>query len=260
MGVIAWVAGLDDLWAIADTSHSALGFAVVVGHVAGRRGIATSTRARKARAAASPARRPDSPDLAVASRAMVYRHLDGASDAVAFLALGWAAGWTAIALGSWRTRDDVGEDEHEPGLPTRASVTIPSTPFALAVLGAAYAGVHGELHGFLIWNAAAVIVLIVMRQVLALLENISFWRELERKLTTRERRFRELVQNSSDVIAVFSADGEAQYVSPSGQSIAPDDMPRLAEAARGLSPAVPGRRSRSSCGSATATAVTGTWR
>jgi diguanylate cyclase (GGDEF)-like protein len=233
--LIAWVAGLGDLWASGRAAHPALDLAVAVAEVAvAAAAIVMVTRSRDAARPLLGAMAGALTLIAVGGGAMVYRDLGGATTAVALLYAGWPAGWALIAIACRRTRDDAPEEEHEPGLPTRASVLIPSTPFAVAVLGAAYAGARGDFDGFLVWNAAAVIVLIVMRQVLALLENIAFWHDLEAKLKTRERRFRALVQNSADVIAVFSEDGDARYVSPSGEAIAQDDVPRLSDAARKL--------------------------
>jgi diguanylate cyclase (GGDEF)-like protein/PAS domain S-box-containing protein len=59
-------------------------------------------------------------------------------------------------------------------------------------------------------------------QILALVENISFWRRLEAKagaktddLRRSEARFRSLVQHASDVITVIDARGKVGYQSPS---------------------------------------------
>jgi diguanylate cyclase (GGDEF)-like protein/PAS domain S-box-containing protein len=159
--------------------------------------------------------------LAVADCARVYLAMDGA-EPVQVLLLGWAAGWLLVALAVWRRPPEDLGDELTPGLPTRASVTIPSVPFALAILAFAAAAARGRLDAVLIWTAAVVMALIVARQILALLENISFWRVLEAKVEARtnelersEARFRSLVQNSSDVITVIGPDGRVRYESPS---------------------------------------------
>jgi diguanylate cyclase (GGDEF)-like protein/PAS domain S-box-containing protein len=164
--------------------------------------------------------------LAVGACAGTYVGFGGAAgiaEQIAWLSL---PGWIVLAAAALDWRKAPTEDELEPGLPTRASVFIPSVPFALAVTGAAYAGARGEFDGFLVWSGAAVIVLIVMRQILALVENIAFWRTLESKVEARtdelrssESRFRALVQNSSDAIFVFTPEGEIRYVSPSVKAI-----------------------------------------
>jgi diguanylate cyclase (GGDEF)-like protein len=233
--LLAWVAGLRNVWWESTAAHPRLVLAVAVAEVVvAAAAIVMLTRSRDAARRRLGALAGGFTLIAVAGGAMAYRDLGGASAVPELLYLGWPAGWALIVLACWRTRGETPEEEHEPGLPTRASVLIPSLPFIVAVLAAAYAGAGGRFEGFLIWNGAAVIVLIVTRQILALLENIAFWRDLEAKITTRERRFRALVQNSSDVIAVFDELGGAEYVSPSGEAIEEDDMPVLADAARDL--------------------------
>src|SRR5207253_7499111 len=66
------------------------------------------------------------------------------------------------------------------------------------------------------------VLLVVARQVLALLENISFWRTLEAEVQARsielrrsEARFRSLVQHASDVVTVVGVDNTILYQSPS---------------------------------------------
>jgi diguanylate cyclase (GGDEF)-like protein/PAS domain S-box-containing protein len=195
--------------------------------------------------------------LAAAEGARAYAGAGGAAD-VRPLFAGWALGWAVLA---WAATPAARLDDRPApaaGLPTRASVLVPSLPFALAVVAAAAAGVRGDFGGFLIWNGAAVVVLIVARQILALLENISFWRDLEAQVDARteelersEARFRSLVQRSSDVITVIGPDGAILYESPSTRTvfggtaaersvddpsglIHPDDLPRVLAAVADL--------------------------
>jgi diguanylate cyclase (GGDEF)-like protein/PAS domain S-box-containing protein len=203
--------------------------------------------------------------LAAADCARLHLALGGGQATRAALA-GWAAGWLLIGWAALRP----GPDAVPPGLPTRASVWVPSVPFALALMAGAGAAVRGELGSFLIWNGAVVMTLIVARQILALLENISYWRELEAKVEARthelersEARFRSLVQNSSDVIMVVADDGSIAHESPSTRSVFghlassygpgpplrllhPEDLPLVLAAARDLRER-PGARTSVEC-------------
>jgi diguanylate cyclase (GGDEF)-like protein/PAS domain S-box-containing protein len=258
---VSWSLGLDRLYTAAQGVDRALVLALaVVAVVVAACATVMLTRAR-------PAARPrlgfaagGFTAIALASAAAAYLTLGGNFPAVAILYLGWAIGWPLIVVAALPEGDQAPLEEIEPGLPTRASVFVPSVPFAIGVLAAALAGARGEFHGALVWVGAAVIVLIIMRQVLALVENISFWRNLEAKVEARtdelrdsERRFRSLVQHSSDVILVLGVKGEVKYLSPSARTVlgqvegdpdsavghpaelvAEDDLPRVQAVGREL--------------------------
>ena len=224
---LAWVLGLDETYGAATVSHKSLLLILAVANVAlAAAAIVMLTRAR-------PAARPQLALLAgglcavaVGTAAMMYVALSNAFDAAGVLCLGLPVGLALIVQATRLAGQSPRMAEMEPGLPTRASVFVPSAPFAVAVFTAALAGARGEFHGFLVWLGAAVLVLIIMRQVLALWENISFWRRLEAKVEARtdelrgsERRFRSLVQNASDVIAVVDPHGTISYLSPSARSV-----------------------------------------
>jgi signal transduction histidine kinase len=180
----AWALGLSDLYQ-ADNRFDPAGLLVqtLAYVVAGSATIVIVTRAH-------PMARPTLAlvgggicALAVASAGLTYRELGGATGAVGWLCSGWAVGWLTLGMAARRQAgllaDRVGDEQVQPGLPTQMSVFIPSTVFAIAVVAAAAEGAGGGLDGLEVWVAGVVIVLIVARQVLALLENISFWRRLE---------------------------------------------------------------------------------
>ena len=105
--------------------------------------------------------------------------------------------------------------------------------------------------------AGAVGTLLFLRQGLTLVENRRLTLDLERRVQERtaelegsRRHFRDLVQRSSDVIAVMAADGSVSYCSPAltavlghrdedvlGRSVVdflhPEDRPRVASLAKG---------------------------
>ena len=64
---------------------------------------------------------------------------------------------------------------------------------------------------------ALVTVLVVVRQVLAVRENVRLLAETAARQS--EARFRSLVQHSSDVIIVIDADGTIRFVSPSASRV-----------------------------------------
>jgi diguanylate cyclase (GGDEF)-like protein/PAS domain S-box-containing protein len=259
--LVAWILGLEQLYASSDQAHGALLLAVPIGAVfAASCATVMLTRARPAARSSLMLIAAGFAAIATASCVMAYLALGGGLRWAGLLYLCWPIGWALLALAASRDRGVAHEQELEPGLPTRASVFIPSVPFAIAVLGVALAAARGEFSGFTLWAAAALIVLIIARQVLALVENISFWRRLESKVEARtdelrasERRFRSLVQNSSDVILVVGVEGEVKYLSPSAKRalgsvdgkadppihplalVVEEDLPRVQAAARELS-------------------------
>jgi diguanylate cyclase (GGDEF)-like protein/PAS domain S-box-containing protein len=236
----AWVLGLDGLYANGGGSHRPLSLVVAVAVLTlASAAVVMLTRAR-------PAVRPQLALLAgalcavaVAIAAIAYLSIGGGFGPSALLAVGLPLGWALAVLAARRSRAAPPWEEIEPGLPTRASVFVPSVPFGLAVVCAAVAGARGDFHGFLIWCGAAVILLIILRQVLALWENISFWRRLESKVEARtgqlrasEKRFRSLVQNTSDVIAVVDRDGALTYLSPSARTVFGYSLSEISRAGR----------------------------
>ena len=76
----------------------------------------------------------------------------------------------------------------------------------------------------------------MIRQVAVLLENLSLTTHLEQRVRERtaeldrsERRFRSLVQNSSDVVTVVDADGTITYQSPSIERVLGHDSESLVD-------------------------------
>ncbi len=219
--LIAWVAGLGDLYGEGASDATTLHLIAAVGQtaVAGA-AIVILTRARVgvrgvlALAAAGLAM------IAAATAASVYLAL-GSGVPEAALYAGWAIGLALLALGARRASRMAPLGEAHPGLPGQASVFIPSVPFAAAVLALATAVAGDTVDDALIWQAAVLTLLVIARQVLALAENIGFWRRQEDEVAARaaelergEARFRYLLQNSSDVIVVIGNDGFVQYESP----------------------------------------------
>ena len=143
----------------------------------------------------------------------------------AFFLVALPAGWIAVVVAALQARR-IGP-AIEAGLPRTLSVTIPSFPLAVAVvtLGAGLAA-GKEPEQQTIWIAVAVAVSVIARQVLALLENLSYWRDLEAAIRARseeaerrEQRFRALVSNSKDAIVVVDEEGRVDYATPSMERV-----------------------------------------
>jgi diguanylate cyclase (GGDEF)-like protein/PAS domain S-box-containing protein len=93
---------------------------------------------------------------------------------------------------------------------------IPLLGMLVVLTGRTAGGV--PLDGLVLVFALIVGFCLVFRQVIVMLDNAALQRSLERtldELGERERHFRSLVQQSSDVIAVTDSDGRLTYVSPS---------------------------------------------
>jgi PAS domain S-box-containing protein len=156
----------------------------------------------------------------------------------------WDLGFLLIAVGA--LRHEAGVAVAEPGgrVPSRrGALLLPYGPIVLAVLVAGWKQYEEGYGPFLFWNGIVLVVVGLTRQCLALLDNAKLTRDLEAKVETRteelrhsERRFRSLVQNASDVIAVIGSDTAIRYVSPSAGRVlgfAPEELlgTRLADLA-----------------------------
>ncbi len=143
--------------------------------------------------------------------------------------LGWFTGFTLLGLAA-RVPQETEAVGAERGQSTRVGVVAPY----VAVVAALVAGVAreitvGRLGPFLAWGTLLLVLLLVVRQVLALQENATLTRQLEarvadrtaeltartRELSGQELWFRSLVQNLSDVVAVVDDHGSVTYATPS---------------------------------------------
>jgi signal transduction histidine kinase len=185
---VAWTFGLDHLCSAHPAAGGRLTLAYALSVVVIASGsIVMLTRAPQAARPLLALAAGGFRALAVATGALAYTALGGATG-VEPLYVGWPVGWILIVLAARQFRDVT--ESLEPGLPTHASVFIPSIPFAIAVVVGAAAAARDDFGDFLIWNAAIVVVLVVMRQILALVENISFWNHLVAGMEERNRAVR----------------------------------------------------------------------
>jgi diguanylate cyclase (GGDEF)-like protein/PAS domain S-box-containing protein len=161
--------------------------------------------------------------FAVADSGFVYLTNSGSYSSGSLIDIGWFCAFAAIFLAGTVRAIDAEPQTPDDEVPDRFAVLVPYAPVVLAVvLGGFRLATSGRLGSFLGWNALALLMLAVIRQVAALLENLSLTTHLELRVQERtaeldrsEQRFRSLVQNSSDVITVVDGNGLITYQSPS---------------------------------------------
>ena len=161
--------------------------------------------------------------FAVADTGFVFLTNSGSYASGSLIDIGWFCAFAAIFLAAAMRSHDAEPQSPDDDVPERFAVLVPYVPVVLAVLLGGFALAFGDgLGQFLGWNALALLILAVIRQVAALLENLSLTTHLELRVQERtaeldrsEQRFRSLVQSSSDVVTVINGDGAITYQSPS---------------------------------------------
>ena len=151
--------------------------------------------------------------FAFADSGFVYLTLTGDYHSGSVIDLGWFAGFALIGLAALRHRTT---DERPDGESVEQRPLGQLVPYA-AVAGALLVTAFGSDNGlrgvpFGVW--AFIISAVMVRQVLALHENVALTRDLDSRVNIRtaelgasERRFRALVQHSSDVVTVVDRTG-----------------------------------------------------
>ncbi|HEX4821358.1 MAG TPA: PAS domain S-box protein, partial [Acidimicrobiales bacterium] len=135
--------------------------------------------------------------------------------------IGWFCGYLLLALAARAYLRDSSQPEAPEAEEHRAPVGVfaPYIPVVLAIVAASYREfTQNKLGIFLAWSMLILIVLVVVHQILATFENVGLNRSLQLRtnaLSERERWFRSLVQNSSDVVTVVDERGRIQYQTPS---------------------------------------------
>src|SRR4051812_41294745 len=132
--------------------------------------------------------------------------------------IGWFSGYLLVAvaaLSSQKTTEVVADVEHN----APVGVFAPYVPVLAAIGAASYRELTQlKLGPFMAWGLLVLILLVVTHQILASFENLGLNRSLRSRtiaLSERERWFRSLVQNSSDVVTVVDERGVIEYQTPS---------------------------------------------
>ncbi len=162
--------------------------------------------------------------IALADSGFVYLTSLTSYTSGSFIDIGWFAGFAVLFVAARRPERPIRTADQEHGLRFVSSLSVPYTPVVIMASAVLFQHLRGQdLDGPTIAAAMGVLLLIVLRQVLTLRENLALVRNLEDRVVSRttelrrgEERFRSLVQNSSDVVTIVDFDSTIQYLSPSG--------------------------------------------
>ena len=166
----------------------------------------------------------------------------------------WILAYGLVGCSSFAVRGDAGLRSASRLAPARWESLGAYVPVSLAVVAALVQQVRDQLVGDMFTFGIILVAVLVLRHVLAILENHSLAQKLEirvleatAELRTSEEHFRSIVGSISDVVVVIGADYRVRYVSPSataqlgydeeellgkvaGYFLHPDDLPRTVEA------------------------------
>ncbi|MEV7624698.1 EAL domain-containing protein [Actinoplanes sp. NPDC089786] len=165
--------------------------------------------------------------LGVSDSAFTFAGLAGGYRSGGVIDLGWLAGFMLVLLAARRPEPPAivehGDDQADQQ-PFAMVVPYAAVVVALLISVVEYAVTGPD--AFVTWTRSALILLIVCRQILTLLENRALRKRLEDRvagrtaeLQARENRFRALVQQSSDSVAVIDRDTTIRYQSESVERI-----------------------------------------
>ncbi|MGI8684398.1 MAG: putative bifunctional diguanylate cyclase/phosphodiesterase [Acidimicrobiales bacterium] len=163
-----------------------------------------------------------------------YLAVHGRFEVGTWVDAGWVFGFLLAALGATARSGAMPSVDASERRMALVGALIPYLAVAVAIFVVARQRLAPD--AFTMVTGLAVIVLVITRQFLVVLENISLTRNLEVKVQLRTselnaagRRFESLVQNSSDVIAVVDPQANVIYHSPSIQRVLGYDAAELAD-------------------------------
>jgi diguanylate cyclase (GGDEF)-like protein/PAS domain S-box-containing protein len=165
--------------------------------------------------------------IALADSGFVYLTSQTSYTSGSLIDIGWFAGFAVLFVAARRPEPATADAEAERGLRFVSSLAVPYTPVVVMALVLPLQHLRNRpIDGAAVAAVMLVVLLIVLRQVLTLRENLALVRNLEERVERRtgelrrgEERFRSLVQNSSDVVTIADADGTIRYLSPSAQRV-----------------------------------------
>ncbi|MFG1603358.1 putative bifunctional diguanylate cyclase/phosphodiesterase [Actinoplanes sp. NPDC049265] len=165
--------------------------------------------------------------LGVADSLFTFFSLDDSYRTGGVVDLGWLGGFVLILLAARRPAQPATAEHGDDQADQQPFAMV--VPYAAVVVALLISVVEYALTGpdaFVTWTRSALILLIVCRQILTLLENRALQKRLEDRvarrtaeLQARENRFRALVQQSSDSVAVIDRDTTIRYQSESVERI-----------------------------------------
>ena len=164
--------------------------------------------------------------IALADSGFAYATQAGIYATARYIDIGWFVGYLVVALGALHP-DRRRTAEVESRATNTLGVVLPYVPVfvAFSVAAAKMTLGHG-LDAFSEATGFVLVAVVVLRQVLAVLEHAALARALESRvaertveLSERERHFRSLVQNGSDLILLTDPQGTVRYASPSTERL-----------------------------------------
>ncbi|MDP9376213.1 MAG: EAL domain-containing protein [Actinomycetota bacterium] len=161
--------------------------------------------------------------IAIADSGFVYLQLTETYASGSLIDAGWFLGYVLLLVAARKPATSVSDDEHTTQEGRPLGILLPYAAVALALATSSVELLRtGSVDHFVSWTRTAIIVLMVMRQILTLLENLSLTRHLEARVAERtaelrasEQRFHALVKHSSDVVTVVDVDSTVVYQSES---------------------------------------------
>ncbi|MEV8503488.1 EAL domain-containing protein [Actinoplanes sp. NPDC051475] len=164
--------------------------------------------------------------LGVSDSAYAFLSLHDSYSSGGLLDAGWFVAFALVLLAARYPAKQAAVADG-PAEPRTFALLVPYAPILLAVVcSVLFSAVTGRTDGFHAGCRAVLILLIVARQLLTLLENRHLTRHLEDRVAARtaelqasELRFRALVQQSSESVAVIEADSTVRYQSDSIERI-----------------------------------------
>jgi diguanylate cyclase (GGDEF)-like protein/PAS domain S-box-containing protein len=166
--------------------------------------------------------------FAVGDSGFTYETTAGTYSSGNVIDLGWFAGFVILTLAALKPMPAQDAPPAGDELVTRQLGNL--MPYAAVVLALLTSSIevlrngHGDL--MISWVRTSIMVLLVLRQVLALRENHVLTRTLEDRVRRRtveleqsRERFASMVQHSSDVVTVVDAGGTVHYQSASSQRV-----------------------------------------
>ncbi|HEX9681735.1 MAG TPA: EAL domain-containing protein [Acidimicrobiales bacterium] len=179
--------------------------------------------------------------ISFADSVFAYFSLTGNYETGLYADSGWFLGYLLVAMGA-RAFAGNARVSVEAHAPTRLSVALPYIPVGLSLVLAVLQIVRERVLDPVLWGVGVTLwIAVIGRQLATLFEDIALVRSLEDKvderttelrdagiaLERRERHFRSLVQNASDLILVTDREGFISYASPSVGTLLgrdPDDL------------------------------------
>jgi diguanylate cyclase (GGDEF)-like protein/PAS domain S-box-containing protein len=166
--------------------------------------------------------------MAIADSAFAYLSQQSSFGDGTLLDAGWFGGYLLIAVAAlWPEVDTARADDDGKDYLGRGWMWVPYFPVITALLFAVLLEVEGHRFGpFLESTGIAIVLLLVIRQMLTLADNMRLTHHLEERVIERteqlranEQRFAALVQNASDVVTIIDREGILTYLSPSTERV-----------------------------------------